>query len=182
VGRYPTNDYAIITEVFSTITSPVFSELIIVLDHDEIGLLSDVTFFEIFPRIDQVRPFALVFSAKIEDLYHIWTGGVTEVLGYRVLCDRKGSPRFSGLPAHYPHNRTNPRVGALAEGSLLNRNKSTGPPRPRWMDSTSGRFFILSSGDRGKVTRAKYYLPIRPPSNDHANLDISTYLHKLPPK
>jgi len=74
VGWYPTNRYAIVTEVFSTITSPVFSELIIVLDHGRIGLLSNVASFEILRRMDQVRAFALVFLVKIEDLYRIRTG------------------------------------------------------------------------------------------------------------
>jgi len=52
VGWCSINRYAIVTEVFSTIKSPVFSELIIVLDHDEIGLLSNVAFFEILRRMD----------------------------------------------------------------------------------------------------------------------------------
>jgi len=67
VGWHPTNRYAIITEVFSTITSPVFSELVIILHPDEFTVLSNVTFFETLCRMNQVRPFTLVFLVKIKD-------------------------------------------------------------------------------------------------------------------
>jgi len=50
-------------EVFSTITSPVFSELVIVVKGDEISdIPSDITFFEALRTMKEVRPFKLVFS------------------------------------------------------------------------------------------------------------------------
>jgi len=61
-------------DVFSTITSPVFSELVIVLERYEIdGLLSDVELFELLDetlgRMNEVRPFTLVFLVKAEESY-----------------------------------------------------------------------------------------------------------------
>jgi len=62
-------------EVFSTITSPAFSELVIVLERDEtIDLLSDVGLFETLRRMNEVRPFTLVFLVKAEELYCRMTG------------------------------------------------------------------------------------------------------------
>jgi len=55
-------------EVFSTISSPVFSELVIVLESDEIvGLHSDVELFETLRRMNEIRPFTLVFLVKAEE-------------------------------------------------------------------------------------------------------------------
>jgi len=57
-------------EMFSTITSPVFSELVIVLEGDEIaGLLSDVELFETLRKMNEVRPFTLVFLVKADEPY-----------------------------------------------------------------------------------------------------------------
>jgi len=50
-------------EIFSTITSPVFSELVVVVKGDETSdISSDFTFFEALRTMKEVRPFKLVFS------------------------------------------------------------------------------------------------------------------------
>lgn len=52
-------------EVFSTITSPVFSELAIVIrGHVLIFLSQDFTLFETLRKMNQIRPFKLVFLAE----------------------------------------------------------------------------------------------------------------------
>jgi len=49
-------------EVFSTITSPIFSELVIVLSAQEVPDLSyDATLFQMLSKMYEVRPFELVF-------------------------------------------------------------------------------------------------------------------------
>jgi len=53
-------------EIFSTITSPVFSELVIAIEHNEIGYLSsDAALFRTLRTMNRVRPFKLVFLAEI---------------------------------------------------------------------------------------------------------------------
>jgi hypothetical protein len=65
-GLSGARQHSTIMELFSTIISPVFSELVIVLRGSEIAsLLSDVAFFRTLRRIHRVRPFKLVFL--IED-------------------------------------------------------------------------------------------------------------------
>jgi len=55
-------------EVFSTITSPLFSEVVIVLENRDIsGLLSHVSFFETLRTMTRVRPFDLVFLLTVLD-------------------------------------------------------------------------------------------------------------------
>jgi len=50
-------------DVFSTITSPVFSELVIILVGDGIARLPhEVMMFETLRKMNEVRPFNLVFS------------------------------------------------------------------------------------------------------------------------
>jgi hypothetical protein len=50
-------------DVFSTITSPVFSELVILLGRNTIAHLGpDVALFETLCAMNEVRPFKLVFS------------------------------------------------------------------------------------------------------------------------
>jgi len=52
-----------VAEVFSTITSPVFSELVIILSGREVTYLTQgVTLFETLRKMNEVRPFKLVFS------------------------------------------------------------------------------------------------------------------------
>lgn len=51
-----------ILEVFSTITSPVFSGLVVVIARNRFArLLSDDTVFVALPAMNEVRPFELVF-------------------------------------------------------------------------------------------------------------------------
>ena len=55
--------HAIVREVFSAIKSSVFSELVVVLGHDDIARFpSDVTLFETLRAMNDVRPFTLVIS------------------------------------------------------------------------------------------------------------------------
>jgi len=50
-------------EIFSTITSSVFSELVIaVRGYETSDISSDVTFFEALRTMKEIRPFKLVFS------------------------------------------------------------------------------------------------------------------------
>ena len=59
-------------EAFSTITSPVFSELVLILGDDEIAHLpSDVTLSKTLRTMSEVRPFRLVFLlAALDRLLH----------------------------------------------------------------------------------------------------------------
>ena len=56
-----------VMEVFSTITSPVFSELVIALRLHETDLSHGTTFFEALQRMNGVRPFKLVFLLEVSD-------------------------------------------------------------------------------------------------------------------
>jgi len=59
-----------VVEVFSTITSPVFSELVIlVASHTVSYLPRDITLFETLRKVNNVRPLKLVFSADIMEIY-----------------------------------------------------------------------------------------------------------------
>ena len=49
-------------EIFSTITSPVFSELALILGNESIAYLpSDIMLFETLRTMNEVKPFKLVF-------------------------------------------------------------------------------------------------------------------------
>ena len=69
VSNYiPTDRHAIVTEVFSTITSPVFSELVIVLKGNTIAYLPrEVTLFDALRRMNEIRPFKLVFLLDVPE-------------------------------------------------------------------------------------------------------------------
>ena len=57
-------------EVFSTITSPVFAELVVVLWEYQIRTLSaEVTLFQALRTMSKVRPFKLVFLVEVSDPY-----------------------------------------------------------------------------------------------------------------
>ena len=57
-----------VLEVFSTITSPVFSELVIVLTGEHSSYLpQEVSVFETLRTMAQVRPFKLVFLLEVSD-------------------------------------------------------------------------------------------------------------------
>jgi len=53
------------TEVFSTITSPAFSELVIALGRHETRLPCGLAFFEALHMMNVVRPFKLVFLLEV---------------------------------------------------------------------------------------------------------------------
>ena len=66
-----TDTYRIMMEIFSTVTSPVFSELVIVLRSDQfLRLLLDSTSFEALRMVHRVRSFKLVFLLYIYHLPH----------------------------------------------------------------------------------------------------------------
>jgi len=73
-----------VMEIFSTITSPVFSELVIVVEGDDTsGIPSDFTFFETLRTMNEVRPFKLVFSldSQIPAIYdRVERQGLVEAL------------------------------------------------------------------------------------------------------
>ena len=53
-------------EAFSTIMSPVFSELVVVIWYDQFtNLPSDVAFFKTLRMMEEVRPFRLVFLLQV---------------------------------------------------------------------------------------------------------------------
>ena len=52
-------------EVFSTITSAAFSELVIALGRHETGLPCGLAFFEALRMMNVVRPFKLVFLLEV---------------------------------------------------------------------------------------------------------------------
>lgn len=62
----PGGRHAIVAEAFSTITSSVFSELVIVLWYDQFtSLPSDVTFFKTLRTMNEVRRFRLAFLLQV---------------------------------------------------------------------------------------------------------------------
>jgi len=52
-------------EVFSTITSPTFSEIVIALGRHETGLACGLSFFEALHMMYVIRPFKLVFLLEV---------------------------------------------------------------------------------------------------------------------
>ena len=56
-----------VMEVFSTITSPVFSELVVALTLFETCLPWAPLFFEALRTMNEVRPFKLVFLLEVTD-------------------------------------------------------------------------------------------------------------------
>jgi hypothetical protein len=98
VGNLMPARHAIVMEVFSAITSPVFSELVIV---DPVAhLQTQVKLFETLRTMSQVRPLQISVFARGPG----WvSGGVTTGVGERFrLGGCEGSSRFSGLSAHRP--------------------------------------------------------------------------------
>lgn len=60
--------HATAIEVFSTITSLMFSEIVVVLGHDEIARLpSDAALVETLSAMHKIRPFKLVFLLMVSD-------------------------------------------------------------------------------------------------------------------
>jgi len=64
---YPHRRPAFVTDVFSTITSPVFSELVIIIGNSVTYLPQNVRFFETLRKMHEVRPFKLVFLFEAPD-------------------------------------------------------------------------------------------------------------------
>jgi hypothetical protein len=70
VGGCSPNLNTTVMEIFSTITSPVLSELVIVHSGKlATALHHDVTLFETLRQMNEVRPFKLVFSLEIPNPY-----------------------------------------------------------------------------------------------------------------
>lgn len=89
--------HAVVTEAFATITSPVFSELVIVLTGDEMTRLpQDVMLFKTLRKMNEVRPFKLVFLLEVPEFSQVgaqWK--VVEVLNsvtIKSLLDFLDSP------------------------------------------------------------------------------------------
>lgn len=84
-------------EVFSTVTSPVFSELVIVLEDDAMTYLSEqVVVFETLRMMNEVRPFKLTFLLEVRDFNQVgveW--GLVEALN---LVAPKGPLDFLDSP------------------------------------------------------------------------------------
>lgn len=91
------NRHNIVMEIFSTITSLVFSELVIVLRDKEIpGLPLDVTLFEKLRAMKQVRPFKLVFL--LDDLHQVGEKRQRKLVGALDLAKANGLLDFLDFP------------------------------------------------------------------------------------
>ena len=89
-------------EVFSTITSPLFSEFVLVIWEDEIiNLPSDVALFETLQAMNEARPFKLVFLLLVPDQF--WEGRreLEEVLDSVIA---RGSLGFLDSPPSIRHD------------------------------------------------------------------------------
>ena len=72
MGWVGIGDYrrTVVTEAFSTIRSPTFSELVIVITNHELPNLPwDATMFETLRKMNEIRPFRLVFLAEAPGSY-----------------------------------------------------------------------------------------------------------------
>jgi hypothetical protein len=84
-------------EVFSTITSPVFSELVIILGANAITELPpEVKLFETLRTMSRARPFKLVFLLVAQDLFQGEAqrrlAGTSNSVAARGLLDFLASP------------------------------------------------------------------------------------------
>jgi hypothetical protein len=84
-------------EVFSTITSPVFSELVIILGTNAITELPpEVKLFETLRTMSRARPFKLVFLLVAQDLFQGEAqrrlAGTLDSVAARGLLDFLASP------------------------------------------------------------------------------------------
>jgi hypothetical protein len=95
-------------KVFSTITSPVFSELVIIIGASEMAYLpSEFPLFETLRKMNKRRPFELVFLLVGSDLF-LKEGrqkleGALDSVATRGLLDLIDSPptiRSAGFPEH----------------------------------------------------------------------------------
>jgi len=82
--------HTIVMEVYSTITSPVFSELVVVHTGTTVASLpQEVAFFDALRAMDVIRPFKLVFLLEVTDAYQGKAG--------RELAEALDSAVASGL-------------------------------------------------------------------------------------
>ena len=79
----------VIREVFSTITSPVFSELVIVLLADVMSYQPTTGYFlcKGLRELNEVRPFKLAFSFE----GHLWGGDIQGALAIRTASQTRTS-------------------------------------------------------------------------------------------
>ena len=96
--------HAIVADVFSTITSPTFSELVIVLTDDVACPHWGATLFRTLRTMNEVRPFKLVFSLEVSSS-HQWQIR-REFAGALSLVAAKGLLEFLDTP---PTIRVRPR-------------------------------------------------------------------------
>jgi len=98
--------------VFSTIASPLFSELVIALRHHETDLSHGITFLKALQRMNGVRPFKLVFLLEVSDfqeerreltkaLDSVTARGLLDFLIPRPPSVERNSPHGSGV--YRPH-------------------------------------------------------------------------------
>jgi len=66
--------HTFVMEVFSTITSPVFSELVIIVGSSVAYLPQNEIFFETLRKMHEVRPFKLVFLLEVSDRWNTRRG------------------------------------------------------------------------------------------------------------
>jgi hypothetical protein len=95
-GYQPTR-HTIVMEVFSTIASPVFSELVIVIGAGAVAHFpSKVKFFETLRTMRDVRPFKLVFLLVNPDLFQEEArqnlAGILDTVAMRGFLDFLNSP------------------------------------------------------------------------------------------
>jgi hypothetical protein len=88
-------------KVFSTITSPVFSELVIIIGAGAVAYLpSEFPLFETLRKMNTRRAFRIGVFAR--GLGFVPEGGTAEVGGCFRLGGYEGPSRFNRLPAHHP--------------------------------------------------------------------------------
>jgi len=88
-----TGRHAFVREAFLSITSPAFSELVIVIDDEDIPHLNlDFTLFRTLSTMNKVKSFKLVFLAEVMDPHR--DGGMEGVL--QSLAGALGSVAAAG--------------------------------------------------------------------------------------
>jgi hypothetical protein len=82
-----------VMKIFSTITSPVFSELVILVEDYTEDLPSNVTLFDTLRAMNGVKPFKLVFLLDPHDLEEQWKlMGALDLVAARGLLNFLESP------------------------------------------------------------------------------------------
>ena len=94
-------------DVFSTITSPLFSEVVIVLENRDIsGLPMQVTLFETLRAMTRIRSFDLVFLLGVSDFLQEeagrkLTGALNFVIGKGLLDFLGSAPTIRVKERHH---------------------------------------------------------------------------------